>query len=134
MSKLESLRPLGLMLLRWGLGIVFVYHGWPKLFGENAKFVSSFASLGLPSWAVYLAGAIELFGGALLFVGLFTRIAGLLLFAHMSVAMWKYNLAEGWLAVRDYELPLVLGLAALALATIGAGKLSLDYAIFREKA
>ena len=37
----------------------------------------------------------------------------------------------GVYAVREYELPLVLGLAALALATTGAGRFSLDHLIFR---
>jgi uncharacterized membrane protein YphA (DoxX/SURF4 family) len=51
----------------------------------------------------------------------------------MCVAMWKYNFNEGILSVRDYELPLVLGLAALALATTGAGMLSLDHLIHKDK-
>jgi len=50
----------------------------------------------------------------------------------MGAAMWKYNFNEGIYAVREYELPLVLGLAALTLATTGAGTFSLDYLIQRS--
>src|SRR5205823_15043741 len=46
--------------------------------------------------------------------------------------MWKYNFNEGIYAVREYELPLTLGLACLALAANGGGPLSLDRFLFRK--
>jgi len=52
----------------------------------------------------------------------------------MAVAIWKVHLGKGLLAVSEYEFPLALGLAALVLATTGAGAISLDKLIFREKA
>ena len=134
MQQLEKLKPLALLLLRCALGIVFIYHGMPKLFGKTQMFIDSFTGMGLPVWTVYLAGVIELLGGGLLILGLFTRIAGLLLTAHMAIALWKFNLAEGVLAVREYEFPLVLAAAAFALAALGAGAISLDKVIFKEKA
>jgi uncharacterized membrane protein YphA (DoxX/SURF4 family) len=51
----------------------------------------------------------------------------------MAAAMWKYNLNEGISAVREYELPLILGLAALAIAATGGGPFSLDRLIFSKK-
>jgi uncharacterized membrane protein YphA (DoxX/SURF4 family) len=60
-------------------------------------------------------------------------VAAVLLVLDMGAAMWKYNFNEGIYAVREYELPLVLGLAALALATTGAGPFSLDHLIYRGK-
>jgi len=128
---LEKLRPLALLLLRCGLALVFVYHGYPKLFGKTAVFVSAFERLGLPGYFVYIAGAVEAFGGLMLVLGLYTRVAALLLLLDMGAAMWKYNFNEGIYAVREYELPLVLGLAALAVATTGAGPFSLDHVIYR---
>ena len=71
-------------------------------------------------------------GGLLLLLGLCTPVAALFLVLDMGAAMWKYNFSEGVYAVREYELPLVLGLAALALATTGAGPWSLDHLIFRR--
>lgn len=134
MHRLEKLKPLALLLLRCSLGLTFLYHGVPKLFGKTQVFIDSFAGIGLPAWTVYLAGVIELFGGGLLIVGLFTRVAGLVLTVHMCVALWKFNLAEGLLAVVEYEFPLLLAASAFVLATAGAGVISLDRAIFKDKA
>ena len=133
MGYLEKLKPLALLFLRCALGIVFITHGYPKLFGDTKNLIATFTGLGLPWWTVYLAGVIEVFGGGLLILGLFTRFTGLLLTLHMGVAMWKYNLSEGLQAVRQYELPLVLAAAAFALATLGAGAISLDYPIFGRR-
>ncbi len=77
---------------------------------------------------------LELFGGALLIVGLFTRAVGLLLTVEMGVAIWKVHLARGILSVKDYEFPLTLAVAAFMLATVGAGAISLDQPLFRGKA
>jgi putative oxidoreductase len=130
---LEKLRPLALLLLRCGLALVFLYHGYPKLFGKTAIFVSAFQGLGLPGYFVYVVGVIEVVGGLLLLLGLYTPVAALVLVLDMGAAMWKYNFNEGIYAVREYELPLVLGLAALALSTTGAGPFSLDHLIYRGK-
>ena len=132
MRFLEKARPMALLLLRCGLALVFVYHGYPKLFGKTAVFVSAFQRLGLPWYFVYIAGAIEVFGGLMLLLGLYTPVSAALLLLDMGAAMWKYNFNEGIYAVREYELPLVLGLAALTLATTGAGTFSLDYLIQRS--
>jgi putative oxidoreductase len=114
------------------LGIVFIYHGYPKLFGSTERFVESFQAIGLPSYFVYLAGVIEFFGGLAIALGLFTPVVGIILLLEMAVAMWKYNFNEGIYAVREYELPLILGLASLAIAATGPGIFSLDHLIFRR--
>ncbi|HXY25476.1 MAG TPA: DoxX family protein [Candidatus Acidoferrum sp.] len=132
MTFLKKFEPLSLLLLRCGLALVFIYHGYPKLFGNTARFVEAFQGLGLPSYFVYVAGGIEVFGGLALALGLVTPLAGLLLLLDMGAAMWKYNFNEGIYAVREYELPLVLGLACLALAATGPGPLSLDRFLFRK--
>lgn len=126
MSFLKKLEPFTLALLRCGLAVVFMYHGYPKLFGSTAMFVESFQAIGLPAYAVYIAGAIEFFGGLALALGLFTPVAGLLLVLDMGAAMWKYNFNQGIYAVREYELPLILGLASLVAAATGGGPFSLD--------
>src|SRR5205823_3523080 len=133
MTFLEKLRPLALLLLRCGLALVFLFHGYPKLLGKTAVWISAFERLGLPGYFVYIVGVIEVFGGLMLMLGLFTPVAALFLVLDMIGAMWKYNFSEGIYAVREYELPLVLGLAALALATTGAGRFSLDHLIFRRR-
>jgi uncharacterized membrane protein YphA (DoxX/SURF4 family) len=66
----------------------------------------------------------------LLVLGLFTRPAALLLGMEMCVAIWKVHSAQGYLAVHDYEFPLTLAMACFALATVGAGLISLDQPLF----
>jgi len=132
MAFLKKLEPYTLLLLRCGLALVFIYHGYPKIFGDRERMVEAFQSIGLPPYVVYLVGTIEFFGGVAMALGLFTSIAGLLLLLDMCAAMWKYNFNEGIYAVREYELPLILGLVCLALAATGAGPLSLDRLLFRR--
>jgi putative oxidoreductase len=133
MRELERLKPLALLLLRLGLGIIFIFHGYPKLFTHTRDTMQSFVHMGFPGYFVYLAGVIEFFGGFLLIVGLFTRVAGLLLFIEMAVALVKvHGLFANPMAVDTYQFPLALAVGAFALATVGAGVLSLDHAVFPE--
>jgi putative oxidoreductase len=133
MQSLEKLKPLSLLLLRLALGAIFVYHGYPKLFGHTREAVQGFVRLGFPGYFAYISGLIEFFGGCMLIAGLFTRVAGLLLTIEMAIGIWKVgHLAANPMAVRNYETPLVLAVSAFALATLGAGVVSFDQAIFRE--
>ena len=126
MKTFEKVQPYAWLLLRCGLAVVFMYHGYPKLFGDRERMVEAFQAIGLPAFTVYLAGAIEFVGGIALALGFSTRIAAMLLLFDMLGAMWKYNFNEGIYAVREYELPLILGLACLLIMTTGGGPLSLD--------
>ena len=132
MKFLDSLRPVGLLVLRIALGITFLYHGYPKLahLRGEAQMQGFFVEHGLPGYFVYVAGVIETFGGGLLLLGLFTRGAALLLAIEMSVAIWKVHSLHGYLAVHDYEFPLALATACFALATVGAGTISVDRFLF----
>jgi putative oxidoreductase len=130
MKSLNSLQPLGLFLFRAALGLIFFSHGYPKLAHPGSGVQSFFIQHGMPGYFAYVAGVLEVFGGVLLVLGLFTRGAGLLLAVEMSVAIWKVHSDAGYLAVHNYEFPLTLATGCFALATIGAGKLSLDYPLF----
>lgn len=131
MQGLEKLRPLALLLLRAALGVVFIYHGYPKLFGNERGTMQMFVHLGFPSYFAIIAGVLELFGGCLLILGLFTRIAGLLLAGEMVVALWRvHGLFSNPMAVSNYEFPMVVAAGAFAVACLGAGLISVDYAVF----
>jgi putative oxidoreductase len=134
MRFLDALRPLGLLVLRLALGLVFFYHGYPKLIGDPRHYAEVFAQMGFANGTSYAIGALEVFGGGLLVVGFFTRPIALLLATEMGVAIWKVHLSKGYLAVREYEFALVVGAAALTLATCGAGKASLDEILLPSKA
>jgi putative oxidoreductase len=131
MPGLEKLKPLALLLLRAAMGIIFISHGYPKLFGHTRDMMPFFERVGFPAYFVYIAGVLEFFGGITLILGLFTRITGLLLTVEMAMALWRVHLPQGPITqVKNYEFPLVLAAAAFALATVGAGMISLDHAIF----
>jgi putative oxidoreductase len=127
---------MGLLVLRIALGLIFMAHGYPKLahLRGGSQMQGFFVEHGLPGYFVYLAGVIETFGGGLLLLGLFTRAAALLLAMEMCVAIWKVHSGHGYLAVHDYEFPLTLATACFALATVGAGLISLDQPLFERGA
>ena len=92
-----------------------------------------FIEHGLPGYFVYVSGVIELFGGGLLLIGLFTRPAALLLAIEMCVAIWKVHSGNGYLAVHNYEFPFALAVSCFVLATTGAGFISLDSVLLEKK-
>jgi putative oxidoreductase len=125
MRFLENLKPLGLLALRLALGAAFMFHGYPKLITDTPHSVQMMMKMGFPGYFAYLAGIIELFGGGLLIIGLFTRGAALLLAIEMGVVLLQIPV-PGIHALGQYEVPVVFGAAALALATTGAGVISFD--------
>jgi putative oxidoreductase len=129
---LGSFQPLGLLVLRVAVGLIFLVHGYPKLTRSATAMQGMFVQHGLPAQLVYVAGVLETFGGILLIFGLFTRPAALLLAIEMGVAMVKVHGGHGIMALHEYEFPLALGAACLALATVGAGLLSADHLLFGE--
>ncbi len=132
MQSLEKLKPLALLLLRAGLGVIFIFHGYPKLFTHTHEMMGFFEKVGFPGYFVYIAGVLESFGGIVLILGLFTRIAALLLAGEMTIAILKVHLPQGAITdVKNYEHPMILAAACFLLATMGAGLLSLDHAIYR---
>jgi putative oxidoreductase len=133
MRFLDKLQPLSLLALRLGLGIVFFYHGYERLTRRSPDALDAFAGTGLPSYLYYVIGTLELFGAILLVLGLLTRLTSLLLAIEMGFLLARVNIPRsGVYAVHNYELPLALFVGAFALATTGAGLLSLDAASFER--
>ena len=132
MKFLNGLQPLGLLVLRVVLALIFVYHGYPKLVHANPGRREFFVAHGLPAYFVSLSGILETFGALVLTLGLFTRPTALLLAIEMGVAIWKVHSTHGIMAVKEYEFPLAVGAACFALATIGAGVISIDHLILGD--
>jgi putative oxidoreductase len=133
MRIFEKLQPLSLLALRLGLGVIFFYYGYEKLTKSSKDALTAFSGLGLPSYVFYIVGTLELFGAILLVLGLVTRLTSLLLAIEMGVALVRLDIPRGGIyAVHNYELPLALCVGAFALATTGAGLLSLDAATFER--
>ena len=112
--------------LRVGAGLLFMQHGAQKLFGLLGGIDGNGASAELFS-QYGLAGALELFGGALIVAGLFTRpvAAGLALL--MVVAYFVGHGHQGGFPIQSGgELALLYALVFAFLAGNGAGAWSLD--------
>jgi putative oxidoreductase len=134
MHNLEKLKPLALLLLRLGLGVILVFHGYPKLFTHTHEAMQGFEHMGFPAYFVYIAGVVEFFGGCLLILGLFTRIAGLLVAGEMAVALVKvHGLIANPAKVDNYQFPLLVAVGAFTLAALGAGLISIDQAIYGDR-
>jgi putative oxidoreductase len=127
---LDNLRPVTLLVLRCTLALLFFYYGYPKIAHGLSGPEQYMVSVGLPSYFAYISVALEVGGSVLLALGLGTRLVALLFAIEMGVALWKVDMAHGIKAVPDYQFALALGAAALALASFGAGSISLDHAFF----
>ena len=122
MQSMEKLKPLALLLLRLALGVIFAFHGYPKLFTHTQDAMQAFGHMGFPPYFAYIAGVLEFFGGCLLILGLFTRIAGLLLAGEMAVALVKvHGLLSTPMKVDAYQFPLAMAVGAFALADVWRG-------------
>jgi putative oxidoreductase len=132
---------IGRLLLRLVVGGLFVGHGTQKLFGwfdgpGLDTTAQGFEHLGLRPGKpnAIAAGAAEAGGGALLAAGLETPFAASVLVATMLTAIHRVHAKNGpWSSNGGYEYNLVLIAAALALAEVGPGGLSLDGARGRER-
>jgi putative oxidoreductase len=128
---------IGRLLLRLALGGFFIGHGTQKLFGwfgghgpeGTAQF---FEQLGLRPGRHHAlaAGAAETTGGALMLAGFATPLAASTLTATMLTAINRVHLKNGpWVSNGGYEYNVILIAAALTLAEVGPGPLSIDSAL-----
>ena len=120
--------------LRLALAAIFIAHGSQKVFG-------SFSGPGLAKWLAFpppfsfmrpawlwmgAAAFAELIGGALLLVGLLTRVGAFLIASVMLVAIFGVLWPAGFFAPNGYEYALALLAMCLALLISGGGMVSID--------
>lgn len=113
-------------MLRAVLGIIFLVHGYPKLFKQFSGTAQFFDSVGIrpAKFWVFVVGAVEFFGGIALILGIFTQIAAGLIAVNMLVAILKVKKAQGF--VGGYEFDLILMAAAISLLFLGPGIFAFD--------
>lgn len=138
MSKYAS--DVAALILRVAAGLIFLPHGWSKVAGDGgpAAFAADIAAnYHLPAFLGYVAAYAEVAGGALLIVGLLTRLDALLLAGTMFVATFIVQLPDAlyevppgaikvFVALRAIETPLAMFAICLALLLTGGGRFSLD--------
>jgi putative oxidoreductase len=135
MTAYDSAADVGLLILRVVLGLTMAAHGYNKFFGKGglAGTAGWFDSMGMKPGMFHarVAATTEMAAGLGLAVGLLTPIPAAGFVALMFVAAWTVHRHNGFFIVKEgYEYNLVLAVGAVALATTGAGKFSLDYALF----
>jgi putative oxidoreductase len=126
-KSLGKYRDCGLLIIRIGLGIAFIMHGWPKIKGGPDAWSKLGGVMPVPPAVVwgFLGAIIEFGGGILLIIGLLTRVTSFLLFLQMCVALFLFHLkrGDGFLA---YSHALEDGIMFLGLVFLGPGKHSVD--------
>ncbi len=130
MNNLTSLTPILaprlLAVLRIVTGFLFLQHGSAKLLG--VPHIAMFDGLQLFS-LMGLAGVLELVGGLLIMVGIFTRPVAFLLSGQMAVAYFMAHAPKSFLPILNHgELAIMFSFVFLYLAVAGAGPFSLDAA------
>ena len=129
--------PYAALLLRVGLGVMFIAHGLLKMVVVTLPVMAQyFQSLGLPGWFAYLLSFAELGGGALLIVGLYARWVALALTPILVGATVLVHWSNGWLFANQgggWEYPVFLIVASAALALLGDGAYALRVPVARSK-
>jgi len=111
-------------LMRMVVGFLFLCHGGQKLFGFPIA-----APPGMPAFITYIAGPIELVGGALVMIGLFTRYAAFLCSGLMAFAYWMMHGTHALFPIENKgELAVLYCFIFLYISTQGGNIWSLDAA------
>lgn len=102
----------GLFVLRLAMGAIFFLHGWMKLFGGQESFVREMLAMvgwQMPDWLLLVLAVVEILGGLALILGLFARLAALVLAVEMVVAVLLFHLGQGFFIVAIPNVPLAFG-------------------------
>ena len=108
-------------LLRIVTGFLFIWHGTQKLLNFPVEFPYPLNPL------MYSAGAIEMVGGVLVMIGLFTRPAAFICSGTMAAAYWMaHGMNSVFPIINKGELAALYCFAFLFIAMRGAGIWSVD--------
>lgn len=129
-----------ILLIRLMVGIVFLSEGLQKWLFPAARGAGRFAKIGLPNpeFLGYVVGSLETVCGALVLLGLLTRVAVLPLLGIMAVALLSTKLPilleKGvWELLHEARTDLCMVLGSLFLLLRGSGAPSVDHAWLLQK-
>jgi len=122
---MKRLAPHTYALLRVVAGLLFLWHGTQKLFGYPVPLSGE-----IPAFVIWVGGSIELVGGVLVMLGLFTRWAAFVCSGQMAVAYWTAHAPKGLFPLQfggnGGELAVLYCFVFLYIAARGPGLWSLD--------
>jgi len=117
--------PYAALLLRVGLGVLFLAHVALKIFVFTVPgTVGFFQSLGVPAVIAYGVIALELLGGVALIIGFYAPYVALPLAAEMIATIVMVHGANGWLFTNNgggWEYPAFWAVALVVLFLLGDG-------------
>jgi putative oxidoreductase len=130
-SAAASLAPHILSALRIATGLLFLQHGTAKYL--KIPHVAMFDKL-QPFSPAGIAGMLELVGGVLIIVGLFTRPVAFILSGLMAVAYFMAHAPQGfWPVVNRGELAVLYCFLFIYLAVAGGGTWSVDHCVLEPR-
>jgi len=130
MEFLDKYKNLGFLILRFGIGTMFMWHGYGKLSAgpelwEKLGMALSYVGINFaPQFFGFLAAAIEFGGGVCFILGFFFRPACFFLFSVMAVAAFMHLGQGDGLKVASHAIE--LGIVFFSFIFIGPGTNSLD--------
>ena len=135
LSNSAYAKEIGLTIIRVGIGLIFIWHGFRKVLSGPDEFKwlgSAMANLGItfaPAFWGLCAIAAEFLGGICLTLGLGTRVACVFMAFTMLVAV-MHHIAKGdpWGYISH---PLALMVVFIGFVFIGSGIYSLDFYLSR---
>ena len=125
-AQLLAYNNVGLFILRLAIGVIFLYHSWPKL--KNSKMMSQ--AMGMSSGRVLIIGAVELVCALGMILGVYTQLSALLL-AVVMVGAIDYKITK-WHFPFDamdkigWEFDLILLAANIAVLLGGGGSIGIQ--------
>ena len=128
-TSLTKAAPVMLSITRIVIGFLVLWHGLIKIVGfppGQGEQVPVMSLMGL-------TGLIELVGGALMMLGLFSRPVAAVMFLDMTISYMVLNLPQGFFTLRnDGEAAMTYGVFFLFITAAGAGPLAVDWLIKRR--
>jgi putative oxidoreductase len=122
------------VLLRIVAGLLFFQIGAKNVLGWYGGTPGTMGVAALFTTQMGIGGVLELAGGALIMLGLFTRPVAFILSGEMAVAYWQFHAQNGRWPVENHGEPAVLFcFIFLYLAAAGGGALSLDGIIGKKR-
>jgi putative oxidoreductase len=125
-SRWRTLSPYLLSVLRIVSAFLFMQYGTAKLFAFPAAILPGGGTPPLLS-LTGIAGVLEVFGGLLVLLGLFTRPVAFLLSGQMAVAYWMFHAPQGfWPMLTHGDPAAFFCFVWLYISAAGPGPGSLD--------
>lgn len=125
----EKFSPIALLVARVIAAYMFLLHGTAKFLEFPVSMTGGNGAV--PLFSIYGAAAVlEIIGGLLIVLGLFTRVTAFILSGQMAVAYFFFHAsAENFLQpmLNQGELAALYSVFFLVFVVSGAGKLSLDH-------